>query len=498
MHQAENFDSKDHGITPVSIMYDIHHGQIESEIPATQYRCVLLKIDLVVMPLIVIAMTLAFLDKNGLAYAAVYGLKTDTHLVGQQYSWLGSIFYFGYLAMEFPNLWLITKFPTGKYMGCCLMAWGACLCLLAACHNFAGLAVVRLFLGAFEAALLPCLLLMNSKWYRRSEQPLRTAFWYNTFAGVFGGILSYAIGHIKGDLPTWKYIFIIYGTVTILVGILVMFALPDGPSTAWFLSGEEKKIALLRVSENQTGLGSHRDMKPSQIFDALTDPRYYILMIFVIAQSITNAGITNFNPLIISGFGFSQAKTTLLATPQAAVAMVAQALCTTLTFFVPNIRCLIWVISSLIAMAGAIMVHILDPTTQRAASLAGVYIMGFYNVPWVIALSLQTSNTSGTTKKSFVSISVAIFYAIGNIIGPQFFLGTQAPHYPLGIGAMLCCFAIMTVTGILYFISCLISNQHRDRVHGRISEQPGMDVAGIEADMDDLTDRENNRFRYTY
>lgn len=106
--------------------------------------------------------------------------------------------------MEFPNLWLITKFPTGKYIGGCLVAWGACLCLLAACHNFAGLAVIRFLLGVFEAALLPCLLLVNAKWYRRNEQPLRTAFWYNTFAGVFGGILSYAIGHIKGDLPTWK------------------------------------------------------------------------------------------------------------------------------------------------------------------------------------------------------------------------------------------------------------------------------------------------------
>jgi predicted cobalt transporter CbtA len=63
MHQAENADSKDHTITPASIMYGIHHGEIESEIPATQYRRVLLKIDLVVMPLIVIAMTLAFLDK---------------------------------------------------------------------------------------------------------------------------------------------------------------------------------------------------------------------------------------------------------------------------------------------------------------------------------------------------------------------------------------------------------------------------------------------------
>jgi MFS family permease len=78
------------------------------------------------------------------------------------------------------------------------------LSLLAVCRNFAGLAVIRLLLGIFEAALLPCLLLVNSKWYRRNEQPLRTALWYNTFAGVFGGILGYAIGHIKGDLPTWK------------------------------------------------------------------------------------------------------------------------------------------------------------------------------------------------------------------------------------------------------------------------------------------------------
>ncbi|CAI7657730.1 unnamed protein product [Penicillium pancosmium] len=99
-----------------------------------------------------------------------------------------------------------------------------------------------------------------------------------------------------------------------------------------------------------------------------------------------------------------------MATPQAAVAMVAQALFTTITFFVPNVRCLLWVTSSLIAMGGAIIVKLADPITQRNASLAGVYIMGFYNVPWVLALSLQTSNTGGTTKKSFVSISVAVFY----------------------------------------------------------------------------------------
>ena len=111
-------------------------------------------------------------------------MKTDTNLVGQEYSWLGSIFYFGYLSMEFPMLWLLTKVPIGKFVGITLFCWGGILCFMAACHNFAGLAAVRFFLGVFEAGILPSLMIMNSMWYRRAEQPLRTALWYNTFAGV--------------------------------------------------------------------------------------------------------------------------------------------------------------------------------------------------------------------------------------------------------------------------------------------------------------------------
>lgn len=38
---------------------------------------------------------LNFLDKGILSTAAVYGLRSDLHLHGQQYSWTASIFYFG-------------------------------------------------------------------------------------------------------------------------------------------------------------------------------------------------------------------------------------------------------------------------------------------------------------------------------------------------------------------------------------------------------------------
>ncbi|VUC32033.1 unnamed protein product [Clonostachys rosea] len=469
---------------------DFEMGEI-NDLNQSKCRKVLLRTDLVIMPLITISMTLAFLDKNALAYAAVYGLKQDTNLQKQDYSWLGSIFYFGYLFMEFPNLWIIYKFPAGKYMGSCLAAWGLCLGLLAACHNFTGLAIIRFLLGAFEASILPCLLLVNATWYRREEQPLRTAFWANTFAGVFGGILSYAIGRIDGNLSTWKYIFIIYGVITFVMGVAVFFLLPDSPAKAWFLDDDLKSVAALRLVDNQTSTEPKQNLRWSQVLEALKDTKYWCMALFFIAQSITNAGITNFNPLIISGYGFSQAKTVLMATPQAAVAMVAQASMSAITLWVPNLRCFFWVLSSGIGLAGAIMVKFLDPVASRDASLAGVYIMGFYNVSWVMALSLQTSNVAGMTKKSFVSVSAAVFYAIGNMIGPQFFLEKQAPHYGLGIGAMLCSFAVMMATGALYSFLCAMENKRRDQSCGRAH-------ADLDAICQDLTDKENANFRYTY
>lgn len=75
------------------------------------------------------------------------------------------------------------------------------------------------------------------------------------------------------------------------------------------------------------------------------------------AFAVTNAGITNFNPLIISGYGFSETKTTLMAAPQAAVAMVAQTVATLIMLYMPNMRCLLWSASMLPAIAGTVMIH---------------------------------------------------------------------------------------------------------------------------------------------
>jgi hypothetical protein len=36
------------------------------------------------------------------------------------------------------------------------------------------------------------------------------------------------------------------------------------------------------------------------------------------------------------------------------------------------------------------------------------------------------------------------------MIGPQFFLDSQKPYYPLGVGAMVFAFTVMALCGALY------------------------------------------------
>lgn len=83
--------------------------------------------------------------------------------------------------------------------------------LQAACKNFATLATLRALGGAAEACSDPSFMLITSMWYTRRQQPVRIGIWYtaNGVGIAGGGLLGYAIGNIKGSLPSWKYEFLI-------------------------------------------------------------------------------------------------------------------------------------------------------------------------------------------------------------------------------------------------------------------------------------------------
>ncbi len=57
-----------------------------------------------------------FLDKSAMGYTSILGLRTDLHLVGQEYAWASSIFYFGYLAFSYPASLIMVRYPVGKFL----------------------------------------------------------------------------------------------------------------------------------------------------------------------------------------------------------------------------------------------------------------------------------------------------------------------------------------------------------------------------------------------
>ncbi|KAI9730900.1 MAG: hypothetical protein M1834_005618 [Cirrosporium novae-zelandiae] len=402
-----------------------------------------------------------------MAYAAVLGMIDDLDLRGQEYSLLGSVFYLGYLLMEFPTAWILTRWPIGKYASALMILWGGCLCTMAACTSFAGAVTVRFFLGILEAGILPACIVFTAEWYRRSEQPLRTALWFCPFSGIFGGILAYAIGHIQAGLAVWRLLFLIYGGATIVIGIILWLALPDSYETAWFLSDEECEEAKLRTIENQTGVDMRKGWKSAHVVETLRDPKYWVIAVFGICQSITNAGIINVvqssDPVWIR----------LLERKDRAAGIPSRARCPrrsdccvdngpiypehTLHIMVPVLYSgayrghhdtrFVESLSpklSLFEQPISNNVPVIDANKHRITVLMGLYLTGFYNVSWVMAMSLISSNVAGATKKSFGSVSV------GNMIGPQFFLDSQKPHYQSGISAMISSFCIMAACGILY------------------------------------------------
>lgn len=166
-----------------------------------------------------------------------------------------------------------------------------------ACHNFAGMAANRFLLGLLEATVNPGFVLIMSMWYSSAEQPLRLEAYYctNGIATMFGGLIGYAVGHITTGLPRWMYVFLIFGSCSILMGIITLLYLPDLPTTARFLTERERVIAVERVAGNRQGV-KNRHFKKYQAWQTLYDPKTWILFVMAIGAQIPNSALTSVSP----------------------------------------------------------------------------------------------------------------------------------------------------------------------------------------------------------
>ena len=165
-----------------------------------------------------------------------------------------------------------------------VVLWGIATASTAAAKDYRSLLASRIFLGIFEACVVPTLVLISSRWYTKSEQAPRFAFWYcGLGAGqIIGGFLSFGFQHITNSrFESWRIMFVVLGAVTVLLGVVTFFWLPNDPSTATFLSDPEREAILQHVSPSATET-SNIKLDYKQLWVAAKDPQLPLLALMTI------------------------------------------------------------------------------------------------------------------------------------------------------------------------------------------------------------------------
>ncbi|KAK5094942.1 hypothetical protein LTS08_008338 [Lithohypha guttulata] len=320
---------------------------------------------------------------------------------------------------------------------------------------------------------------------------------------AIGGVLGYGIGHIQGALSSWRYEFIIIGALCTAWGIVIMILMPDSPVTAKFLTNHQKRITVIRLKDNQTGV-ENKTFKPYQVWEALKDPKLYLFYVLGTVCNLPNGGISNFGTLIVRGIFQDKLLAAVMQAPYGAFIALSIGLCVYLNDRFPNNnRCKFVLIFLVPNIVGAFGLRFVD-SSHHAGRYICYLLTGPYNAAFVLILSLQIANVAGHSKKVFFNAVLFLGYCTGNIAGPFFYLSSQAPRYELGIWSMIVSHLLEVVVICLLWFMLKKENTRRDKLQGHeglTAEQilekrrtEGYDRTAFE----DLTDRENLNFRYIY
>lgn len=209
--------TEDSSLDAAKVSHIEHFESEDAQQHQMRTKKLLRKVDVHLLPFLIVMYLLNFLDRSNLSQARQGTLEQNLGMTGTDFNLATSIFFVGYLLMQLPSNMLITRVRPSVYLCSAMALWGVVSTCNAAAHSFGGLVAVRFFLGFVEAPFFPGAIFLMSSWYTRSELTRRISWFYSgsALANMFGGLLGAVIlGHLDGDfgLAGWRWLFIIVRT----------------------------------------------------------------------------------------------------------------------------------------------------------------------------------------------------------------------------------------------------------------------------------------------
>lgn len=185
--------------------------------------------------------------------------------------------------------------------------------------------------------------------------------------------------------------------------------------------------------------------------------------------------------------------TSLLNTPLGLTQIIALLGAGFTTFYYPNMRCLMQFAWNVPVVIGSALVYSL-PESNQVGRLISFYCVNFTNASLPMMMALTTTNIAGHTKRAVASSILFVGYSVGFIVGPQFFLTSEAPRYQTGFKTMMITFAIACLAPLGYYAAVKWANKRRDKR----MEYFGVEEGSVEnEEFMDLTDKQQPRFRFS-
>lgn len=262
------------------------------------YSTTLRQLNKRIIPFIVICYFVANLDKTNISIAALQ-MNADLGLSASMYGLGVGMFYISYIIFEIPSNVIMTKVGARRWIARIMITWGIVSAGMSLVQTPTQLYVMRFLLGMAEAGFAPGIIWYISCWFPKSNRARAMSFFYmgSVMASVIGLPFSGSLLNMHGlaDIAGWRWLFALEGIPAIVLGIMVLWWLPQTPDQAAWLNPQQKSWLIRQLAQDNVGV----EVSDHRWWRALKDKTVLMLSLVWFLQAFGTIGITLFLPLII-------------------------------------------------------------------------------------------------------------------------------------------------------------------------------------------------------
>jgi MFS transporter, ACS family, tartrate transporter len=258
------------------------------------------------LPLVFFLYLFSLVDRVNLGFAALT-MNKDLGFTPYTYSLGVAAFFIGYIPCEVPSNLILERFGARRWIGRIAITWGIAASAMALVSGEDSFLLVRFLLGLAEAGLFPGMLLYLTYWFPRAYRARVNAALVLAIpaSGAIGGPVATSLLELNGvlGLAGWKWMFLLEGIPTVLLGFAVLRLLTDRPANATWLPPENREWLEATMQRERASVEAlHSQLS---VWRGLVDPRVLLLCLTYFGYGSISYSMGYFLPLIVKGWGMS-------------------------------------------------------------------------------------------------------------------------------------------------------------------------------------------------